>query len=65
MESVMMINGLSLLDSHKRMLSEQNQPDPSNGKIPIAKEAIKMMAEKLLEVLDLAELQIEENIVTQ
>jgi hypothetical protein len=47
-ESVTMINGLlSLLDSHKRMLSEQNQPDPSNGKIPIAKEAVKMMAEKL------------------
>jgi len=40
-ESVMMINGLlSLLEGHKRMLSERNQADPSNGKISVAKEAV-------------------------
>jgi hypothetical protein len=65
-ESVMMINGLlSLLESHKRMLSERNQADPSSGKISVAKDAIKVMADKLREVLDLNELQIEEDIVTQ
>ena len=65
-ESVMMIHGLvSLLDSHRRILSEQNQPDPSNGKIASAKEAVKITAEKLQEVLELEELQINENIVTQ
>jgi len=37
-ESVMMINGLlSLLEGHKRMLSERNQADPSNGKIWLVK----------------------------
>jgi hypothetical protein len=65
-ESVMMIHGLvSLLDNHRKMLSEQNQSDPSNGKIALAKEAVKNMAEKLREVLELEELQINENIVTQ
>ena len=65
-ESVMMIHGLvSLLDSHRRILNEQNQPDPSNGKIALAKEAVKNMAEKLREVLELEELQVNENIVTQ
>jgi hypothetical protein len=65
-ESVMMINGLlSLLESHKRMLSERNQADPSSGKISVAKDAVKVMADKLREVLDLNELQIEEDIVTQ
>ncbi len=65
-ESVMMINGLlSLLESHKRLLSERNQADPSSGKILVAKDAIKVMADKLREVLDLNELQIEEDIVTQ
>jgi hypothetical protein len=59
-ESVMMIHGLvSLLDNHRKMLNEQNQPDPSNGKISSAKEAVKNMAEKLREVLELEELQIE------
>jgi hypothetical protein len=62
----MMIHGLvSLLDNHRKMLSEQNQSDPSNGKIALAKEAVKNMAEKLREVLELEELQINENIVTQ
>ena len=56
-ESVMMINGLlSLLEGHKRMLSERNQSDPSNGKIPVAKAAVKVMADKIKEVLDLNEL---------
>ena len=65
-ESVMMINGLlSLLEGHKRMLSERNQADPSNGKISVAKEAVKNMADKIKEVLDLNELRLEENIVTQ
>ncbi len=65
-ESVMMIHGLvSLLDNHRKILSEQNQPDPSNGKIASAKQAVKNMAEKLREVLELEELQINENIVTQ
>ena len=65
-ESVMMIHGLvSLLDNHRKMLSEQNQSDPSNGKIALAKEAVKKMAEKLREVLELEELQVNENIVTQ
>ena len=65
-ESVMMINGLlSLLEGHKRMLSERNQADPSNGKISVAKEAVKTMADKIKEVLDLNELRLEENIVTQ
>jgi hypothetical protein len=65
-ESVMMIQGLvSLLDNHRKILSEQNQSDPSNGKIALAKEAVKNMAEKLREVLELEELQINENIVTQ
>ena len=65
-ESVMMIHGLvSLLDNHRKMLSEQNQSDPSNGKIALAKEAVKNMAEKLREVLELEELQINGNIVTQ
>ncbi len=40
-ESVMMIHGLvSLLDNHRKILSEQNQSDPSNGKIASAKEAV-------------------------
>jgi hypothetical protein len=47
------------------MLSERNQADPSNGKISIAKEAVKVMADKIKEVLDLNELRLEENIVTQ
>jgi hypothetical protein len=65
-ESIMMINGLlSLLEGHKRMLSERNQADPSNGKISVAKEAVKNMADKIKEVLDLNELRLEENIVTQ
>jgi len=65
-ESVMMINGLlSLLEGHKRMLSERNQADPSNGRIPIAKNAVKIMADKMKEVLDLNELRLEENIITQ
>jgi len=65
-ESVMMINGLvSLLDNHRKILSEQNQSDPSNGKIALAKEAVKNMAEKLREVLELEELQVNENIGTQ
>ena len=65
-ESIMMINGLlSLLEGHKRMLSERNQADPSNGKISVAKEAVKNMAGKIKEVLDLNELRLEENIVTQ
>jgi hypothetical protein len=65
-ESVMMINGLlSLLEGHKRMLSERYQADPSNGKIPVAKAAVKVMADKIKEVLDLNELRLEENIVTQ
>ena len=60
-ESVMMINGLlSLLEGHKRMLSERNQADPSNGKILVAKEAVKVMADKIKEVLDLNELRLEE-----
>ena len=60
-ESVMMINGLlSLLEGHKRMLSERNQADPSNGKISVAKEAVKNMADKIKEVLDLNELRLEE-----
>ena len=59
-ESVMMINGLlSLLEGHKRMLSERNQADPSNGKISVAKEAVQVMADKIKEVLDLNELQLE------
>ena len=59
-ESIMMINGLlSLLEGHKRMLSEHNQADPSNGKISVAKEAVKNMADKIKEVLDLNELQLE------
>ncbi len=59
-ESVMMIHGLvSLLDNHRKILSEQNQPDPSNGKISSAKEAVRKMAEKLREVLELEELQVE------
>ena len=65
-ESVMMINGLlSLMEGHKRMLSERNQADPSNGKISIAKDAVKAMADKIKEVLDLNELRLEENIITQ
>jgi hypothetical protein len=65
-ESVMMIHGLvSLLDNHRKMLSDRNQPDPSKGRILLAKEAIKNMAGKLREVLELEDLQIEENIVTQ
>ena len=60
-ESIMMINGLlSLLEGHKRMLSERNQADPSNGKISVAKEAVKIMADKIKEVLDLNELRLEE-----
>ncbi len=56
-ESVMMINGLlSLLEGHKRMLSERNQSDPSNGKILVAKDAVKVMADKIRKVLDLNEL---------
>jgi hypothetical protein len=59
-ESVMMIHGLvSLLDSHRKILSEQNQPDPSIGKISSAKEAVRKMTEKLREVLELEELQLE------
>ena len=65
-ESVMMRNGLlSLLESHKRMLSERYQADPSSGKISVAKDAVKVMADKLREVLYLNELQIKEDIVTQ
>jgi len=60
-ESIMMINGLlSLLEGHKRMLSERNQADPSNGKISVVKEAVKVMADKIKEVLDLNELRLEE-----
>ena len=42
-ESVMMIHGLvSLLDNHRKILSEQNQPDPSNEKLRRQKKLLKI-----------------------
>ena len=59
-ESVVMIQGLiSLLNNHKDMLEQRGERDPSGGTIPRAEQADKDMAEKLKEVLELEELQID------